>query len=183
MILMTQQLRENSAHTVSTVFERIVLAWTIRFTLLGAIIGSLSIFFLSDPHFTDRVAIVLRAILGGSVGCALGMIGSMITILVSAVQSDNKAKNIQWLKESLGLTEQDAADLAKQIKFDEKTATVTEISAHGTYFNHIISAIGEKGRNIEFTIECIKNEDGVVRFVRILPTGMAKKGDGTEKKK
>jgi hypothetical protein len=76
----------------------------------------------------------------------------------------------KWFQEALGFTKENAADLAKQIKFDETAATITGVTEHGTKFNQAIRITGANGRIIDVIFAWIKNTDGVVRLVTGIPT-------------
>jgi hypothetical protein len=65
---------------------------------------------------------------------------------------------------------ENAADLAKQIQFDESKATVTGVTQHGTKYNQVITIQGANGRVIDVTFAWIKNQDGIVRLVTGIPT-------------
>ncbi len=75
-----------------------------------------------------------------------------------------------WFQQALGFTKENAADLAKQIKFNQAAATVTGVTEHGTKFNQVITIIGANGKSIDVTFAWIKNNDGVVRLVTSIPT-------------
>lgn len=76
----------------------------------------------------------------------------------------------KWFQQALGFTRENAADLAKQIKFNEAAATVTAVTEHGTKFNQVITIIGANGKSIDVTFAWIKNNDEVVRLVTSIPT-------------
>jgi hypothetical protein len=76
----------------------------------------------------------------------------------------------KWFKEALGFDRGNAADLAKQIKFDEAKATVTDVTQHGTKYNQVITIQGANGRVIDVNFAWIRNQDGVVRLVTSIPT-------------
>lgn len=76
----------------------------------------------------------------------------------------------KWFEQALGFTKENAADLAKQIKFNEAAATVTGVTEHGTKFNQVITITGANGKTIDVTFAWIKNNDGVVRLVTGIPT-------------
>ena len=82
-------------------------------------------------------------------------------------QGGPKAK---WFKEALGFDRENAADLAKQIQFDESKATVTGVTQHGTKYNQVITIQGANGKVIDVTFAWIKNQDGIVRLVTGIPT-------------
>ena len=76
----------------------------------------------------------------------------------------------KWFKEALGFTQENLADLAKQIKFDPAKAVQTAVTEHGTKFNQVIEIVGANGKRIEVTFAWIRNNDGVVRLVTSIPT-------------
>ena len=79
----------------------------------------------------------------------------------------SKAK---WFDKALGYSKDNLMDLAKQIKFDENKAVITETNEHGTQYNQVISIKGTKGKTIDVTFAWIKNTDGNVRLVTAFPS-------------
>jgi len=79
----------------------------------------------------------------------------------------DKAK---WFQQALGFTKENAAGLAKQIKFDPAKAVQTAVTEHGTKFNQVIEIVGMNGKHIEVTFAWIRNKDGIVRLVTAIPT-------------
>jgi hypothetical protein len=79
----------------------------------------------------------------------------------------SKAK---WFKKSLGFTQDNFNDLAKQIRFDPSKAIQTGATQYGTKFNQIIKITGANGKEIDVTFGWIRNRDGIVRLVTGIPT-------------
>jgi hypothetical protein len=74
-----------------------------------------------------------------------------------------------WFQQALGFTQDNLADLAKQIVFDPQTAVKTGMTEFGTKYNQVINIVGANGRNIDVTFAWIRNPDGVVRLVTAIP--------------
>jgi hypothetical protein len=75
-----------------------------------------------------------------------------------------------WFQQALGFNRQNAADLEKQITFDQSHAVETGVTQWGTKFNQVISITGANGKIIDVTFAWIRNNDGVVRLVTAIPT-------------
>ena len=76
----------------------------------------------------------------------------------------------KWFEQALGFTRKNMPDLAKQISFNSRKATVTGVNEYGTKYNQIISITGANGRKIDVTTAWLKsNKDGVVRLTTIIP--------------
>ncbi len=74
-----------------------------------------------------------------------------------------------WFRLALGFTRENAADLAKQIVFDQSSAVETGVTQYGTKFNQIIRIVGANGKVIDVLFAWIKNNDGIVRLVTAIP--------------
>lgn len=77
----------------------------------------------------------------------------------------------EWFRRALGFTQGNAADLARQLTFDESKAVTTGVTKYGQKFNQVISVTGANGRTLEVLVAWIRNEDGVVRLVTAVPKG------------
>ena len=97
------------------------------------------------------------------------MVDKLDRYLLNPGHDVGKAK-AKWFKEALGFDRGNAADLAKQITFDEAKGIVTGVTEHGTKFNQVITIQGANGRVIDVTFAWIRNQDGVVRLVTAIPT-------------
>jgi hypothetical protein len=82
------------------------------------------------------------------------------------VRGGPKAK---WLEQALGFTRENAADLAKQLVFDESQAVQRAVTQYGTHFNQTISVTGVNGRTIPVITGWTVGPDGVPRLSTILP--------------
>ncbi|MFJ4375341.1 polymorphic toxin-type HINT domain-containing protein [Pseudomonas japonica] len=78
----------------------------------------------------------------------------------------SKAK---WFDQALGFNKGNAADLSRQIVFDEKKSVKTALTQYGQKFNQIIPIKGANGRVIDVKFSWIRNTDGVVRLVTAIP--------------
>ena len=76
----------------------------------------------------------------------------------------------EWFKRALGYTEENMADLAKQIVFHQETAMATELTEHGQKYEQLINIVGMNGKSIDVLFVWIRNADGVVRLVTSIPT-------------
>jgi hypothetical protein len=76
-----------------------------------------------------------------------------------------------WFKGALGYTRENAADLAKQLVFDEAQAVQTKVTPYGTLFNQTINVTGANGRTIPLTTSWIIGPDGVPRLTTAFPVG------------
>jgi hypothetical protein len=74
-----------------------------------------------------------------------------------------------WFEQALGFTRDNAADLAKQLVFDESQAVRTGANEYGTLFNQTIDVTGVNGRTIPVTTGWIIRSDGVPRLVTAFP--------------
>lgn len=68
-----------------------------------------------------------------------------------------------WFEKSLGFTQENASELAKQIEFDPTKAKQTITSSYGVQYNQIITITititGTNGRKIDVQFGWIKNND------------------------
>ena len=76
----------------------------------------------------------------------------------------------RWFEAALGFTQENAADLARQIRFDPSKAVETAVTEYGTKLNQVIAIEGANGKTIEVTFAWIRNKDDVVRLVTAIPT-------------
>jgi filamentous hemagglutinin len=90
------------------------------------------------------------------------------TYLLDLDHADGGPK-AEWFKRSLGFTRENAADLAKQLVFDESQAVKTEVTQYGTKFNQVINVTGANGRTIPIRTIWNIGSDGVPRLVTALP--------------
>jgi hypothetical protein len=74
-----------------------------------------------------------------------------------------------WFKQALGFTRENAADLAKQLVFDESQAVQIGVNKQGTLFNQTINVTGGNGRTIPVITGWIIKSNGVPRLVTALP--------------
>ena len=75
------------------------------------------------------------------------------------------ASKAKWFEQALGYTNQNSAELAKQLVFDASKAVETGVTQYGTKYNQIISVTGANGRVINVMTAWIKNNDNVIRLV------------------
>jgi hypothetical protein len=75
----------------------------------------------------------------------------------------------KWFEQALGFTRENAADLAKQLVFDESQAVQTVVTQHGRKFDQTINVAGVNGRTIPVRSIWIVQSDGVPRLVTVLP--------------
>jgi len=75
-----------------------------------------------------------------------------------------------WFNQALGFTRQNAADLVRQIMFDQSKAVQTGVTQFGTTYNQVIPITGANGKTIDVLFGWIRNDDGVVRLVTAIPT-------------
>jgi hypothetical protein len=66
-----------------------------------------------------------------------------------------------WFKRALGFTRENAADLAKQLIFDESQAVRRGVNEYGRQFNQTINVTGANGRTIPVTTGWTIGPDGV----------------------
>ncbi|WJR76474.1 DUF6883 domain-containing protein [Bradyrhizobium sp. NP1] len=88
--------------------------------------------------------------------------------LLNPDHSDGGPK-ANWFRRALGFNRENAADLAKQLVFDESQAVQTNVTQHGTKFDQIINVTGANGRTIPIRTTWIIWPDGVPRLVTALP--------------
>jgi RHS repeat-associated protein len=74
-----------------------------------------------------------------------------------------------WFEEALGFTKANADDLAKQLTFDPTKAVQTAVTEYGTKYNQVIDVVGANGRTIPVKVAWIRNNDGVVKLVTVVP--------------
>jgi hypothetical protein len=75
----------------------------------------------------------------------------------------------KWFEQALGFTRKNAADLAKQLIFDESQAIRRGVNEHGTVFNQTINVIGANGCTIPVTTGWTIGPDGVPRLNTAFP--------------
>lgn len=75
----------------------------------------------------------------------------------------------EWFQRALGFTQDNLADLAKQIVFDPKKAVQTGVTEFGTKYNQTIAKTGANGKTINVVAAWIRNPDDVVRLVTAVP--------------
>ena len=93
-------------------------------------------------------------------------------MFTDAEHAGGGASNVQWFKEVLGFTTENAGALSKQIVFDTSKAVQTSVTEFGTKFNQVIKITGANGRAVDVTTAWIRNNDGVIRLVTAIPTKM-----------
>ncbi|MEN3943013.1 DUF6883 domain-containing protein [Prosthecobacter sp. SYSU 5D2] len=90
------------------------------------------------------------------------------TYLLDPKHPEGGPKSV-WFKGALGFTQSNVDDLGRQLVFDPQTAKTTKTTEFGQKFNQIISLKGANGKVISVTVCWIRNPDGVIRLVTILP--------------
>lgn len=83
------------------------------------------------------------------------------------VKGGSKAK---WFEQALGFNQDNMDGLAKQIVFDPDAAIQTKVTEFGVKYNQIIRITGANGKVIDVTFAWIKNNDGIIRLVTVIPT-------------
>ena len=91
------------------------------------------------------------------------------TYLLNANHIDGKSK-AKFFKEVLGYDRNNINKLAKQIKFNQKTATKKSTNQYGTKYQQIIRIEGANGRLVDVKFVWIRNKDGVARLVTGVPS-------------
>lgn len=76
----------------------------------------------------------------------------------------------RWLRKALGFTKENWEKLAKQLKFDKNKAVPTTSTSDGQKYEQTITITGANGRVIDVKFIWIRNSDGVVRLVTMIPT-------------
>lgn len=74
-----------------------------------------------------------------------------------------------WFKRALGYNRENAADLAKQLVFDEAQAVQAKVTPYGKFFDQIINVTGANGRTIPVRATWRMGPDGVARLVTAVP--------------
>ncbi|MDR2487587.1 MAG: LXG domain-containing protein [Clostridiales Family XIII bacterium] len=90
------------------------------------------------------------------------------TYLLDPLHPTGRTK-AEWFRQALGYERRNAADLAKQIIFDERVAVPTELTEFGQKFSQMIPVTGANGRLIEVQFIWIRGHDGVVKLVTAIP--------------
>jgi uncharacterized protein DUF6883 len=74
-----------------------------------------------------------------------------------------------WFKRALGYTQENAADLAKQLVFNDAQAVQAKVTLYGKLFDQVIDVTGANGRTIPVRTIWIIGPDGVPRLVTAVP--------------
>ena len=88
--------------------------------------------------------------------------------LLNPAHKDGGPKS-KWLNKALGFTRENGSELAQQLIFDPSKAVPTIASEHGQKFSQIIPLRGANGKTIPTEIVWIKNHDGVIRIITLIP--------------
>ena len=91
------------------------------------------------------------------------------TYLLNANHIDGKSK-AKFFKEVLGYDRNNINKLAKQIKFNQKTATKKSTNQYGIKYQQIIKIEGANGKLVDVKFGWIRSKDGVVRLVTGFPS-------------
>ncbi len=75
----------------------------------------------------------------------------------------------EWFERALGISRKNAEVLNRQVIFDADKAIKTAETEYGIKYNQITTIVGANGRKIDVIVVWIKNNDGVVRLVTIIP--------------
>jgi filamentous hemagglutinin len=76
----------------------------------------------------------------------------------------------EWFKQALGFTQENWGELAKQVVFNPKKATLSEATEYGTKYLQNTFIKGANGKTIETTFVFIKDAtDNKIRLVTTLP--------------
>jgi hypothetical protein len=90
------------------------------------------------------------------------------TYLLDKTHKANKGK-ADFFKKVLGFDRSNINKLAKQIKFNPKTAMQKSTNQYGTKYEQIIKIKGNNGRIVDAKFIWIKNKDGVIKLVTGYP--------------
>jgi hypothetical protein len=75
----------------------------------------------------------------------------------------------KWFRLALGFTRENAAELARQIVFDESSAVETGVTAYGATYTQVITIVGANGKIIAVPFFWIRNLDGIIRLITAIP--------------
>ena len=89
--------------------------------------------------------------------------------ILNKEHSTGKSKAL-WFERALGISRKNAEILNGQLIFDANKAVKTAETEYGIKYNQITTILGAHGRKIDVVVVWIKNNDGVVRLVTIIPT-------------
>lgn len=92
----------------------------------------------------------------------------LLRYLLNPAHPDGESK-AKFFREVLGFTRENADDLVNQIIFDSRTAVATKTVERGQKFEQVITITGANGRVARVTFLWIRNKDGFVRLVTMLP--------------
>ena len=79
------------------------------------------------------------------------------------------SEKARWFQEALGFTRENAADLAKQLVFNDSRAVQTAVTRYGVKYNQTINITGANGRVIPVTTAWIRGPDGVAKLITAVP--------------
>jgi HEAT repeat protein len=77
----------------------------------------------------------------------------------------------RWFQTLFGFTEENAADLARQITFDPAQAVVTDVTPEGTWYLQCIPIRAVKGDVFDVNFAWNKTRNGVLKLVTPIPGG------------